>query len=99
MGPGAAIGGGLFWPYYPKDCYGYPFDEKKLNAIAERAATAIDIGIYGGDAIIAPTGEITLIDLNDWPSFAPCRGAAASAIAQYLKDKHHALKHPASINR
>lgn len=69
-----AVRGHLFWPFYPKDSQGYPFEEKKLQAIAERAAQTVGLGIYGGDAIISPNGDITLIDLNDWPSFAPCRG-------------------------
>jgi glutathione synthase/RimK-type ligase-like ATP-grasp enzyme len=88
----AVKGGRLFWPYYPKDSEGYPFDENALRALAERAAATLDIAIYGGDAIISPDGNITLIDLNDWPSFAPCRGAAASAIAKYLKEACDAIQ-------
>jgi hypothetical protein len=88
----AVKGGRLFWPYYPKDSEGYPFDEKELLAMAEHAAKALDISIYGGDAIISAEGKITLIDLNDWPSFAPCRGAAASAIAKYLKETYDAIQ-------
>ncbi|MFA5975421.1 MAG: hypothetical protein WC859_04565 [Elusimicrobiota bacterium] len=88
----AVRGGRLFWPYYPKESKGHPFDEHTLESLAEHAAKALDIGIYGGDAIISPEGDITLIDLNDWPSFAPCRGAAASAIAKYLKETYHALQ-------
>jgi len=88
----AVKGGRLFWPYYPKDSEGYPFDEKELQDLAEHAAQAIDISIYGGDAIISADGKITLIDFNDWPSFAPCRGAAASAIAKYLKEAHDAIQ-------
>lgn len=88
----AVRGGRLFWPFYPRESEGYPFDEHALEAMAEHAAQALDISIYGGDAIISPEGKITLIDLNDWPSFAPCRGAAAGAIAKFLKDSSHALK-------
>jgi len=88
----AVRGGRLFWPYYPKESEGYPFEEKMLETLAERAAEALQIGIYGGDAIIAPDGTIQLIDLNDWPSFAPCRGAAASAIAHYLKESYHGIQ-------
>ncbi len=85
-------GGRLFWPHYPKDSEGYPFDEKELQKIAEHAAGVLGLSIYGGDAIISPEGKITLIDLNDWPSFAPCRGAAASAIAKFLKDAYRATQ-------
>ncbi len=88
----AVTGGRLFWPYYPKESEGYPFDEKELLRMAEHAATALGVSIYGGDAIISPEGTITLIDLNDWPSFAPCRGAAASAIAKFLKDTYDDIK-------
>jgi hypothetical protein len=88
----AVRGGGLFWPYYPKDSRGYPFSENELKRIAENAAAALDLAVYGGDAIIGPEGSVTLIDLNDWPSFAPCRGAAANAIALHLKDVYHAAK-------
>jgi len=87
-----SVRGRLFWPYYPRESQGYPFDERELRLLAEHAARTLDLGIYGGDAIIGPDGDITLIDLNDWPSFAPCRGAAASAIAYYLKDAYHAHK-------
>ncbi len=86
----AVKGDRLFWPYYPKESEGHPFDEKALKALAEHAAKTLDLAIYGGDAIISPEGRITLIDLNDWPSFAPCRGAAASAIAKFLKDAYRA---------
>lgn len=88
----AVSGRRLFWPFYPKDCVGYPFDEKTLRTMAEHAADVLGLSIYGGDAIISPEGKITLIDINDWPSFAPCRGAAATAIAKYLKDAYRASK-------
>jgi hypothetical protein len=88
----AVKNGRLFWPYYPKESEGYPFEERELKKMAEHAAEALGLSIYGGDAIISPEGKITLIDLNDWPSFAPCRGAAASAIAKFLKDAIRANK-------
>jgi len=88
----AVKGRRLFWPFYPKDSEGYPFYEKDLLKMAEHAAESLGLSVYGGDAIISPEGNITLIDINDWPSFAPCRGAAASAIAKFLKDAHRAHK-------
>jgi glutathione synthase/RimK-type ligase-like ATP-grasp enzyme len=93
----AVEGDRLFWPYYPKEAGGTPFEENALRTLAAEAAKTLGIGIYGGDAIISPDGKITLIDLNDWPSFAPCRGAAASAIAHYLKDTFYAIKHSQQI--
>lgn len=82
------VRGKFFWPYYPKDCVGHPFDETVLQKTAEETAGLLQINVYGGDAIIAPSGTITLIDFNDWPSFAPCRGAAAHAIARFLKESY-----------
>jgi hypothetical protein len=62
-----------------------------LRELAERAAAAVGLDIYGGDIIVEPSGQLTLIDLNDWPSFAPCRAAAAAAIADYLMRRAHGV--------
>ena len=58
------------------------FDEKELLAMAEHAATALGISIYGGDAIISAEGTITRIDMNDWPSFAPGQTLSATSCSQ-----------------
>ena len=52
---------------------------------ATAAGLALDLEIFGGDVVVGADGSITLIDLNDWPSFAPCREPAAKAIAGYLE--------------
>jgi len=62
----------------------YPFSEAALQTVTQRAAAAIGLEVYGGDAIIRPTGEIVLIDINAWPSFALFREEAASRIAAWL---------------
>jgi hypothetical protein len=62
----------------------YEFDVELLKHYGESSAKALDVYIYGGDAIITPTGDMHIIDLNDWPSFAPCRNVAAEAIAQCI---------------
>lgn len=59
-------------------------DVGALRRLADAAAAAAGLEVFGGDVILAPTGELTLIDLNDWPSFAPCRDRASDAIADYL---------------
>lgn len=64
----------------------YEFDVQQLRQYGEDAARVLNVFIYGGDAIITPTGEMHIIDLNDWPSFAPCRDEAATAIAQCIYD-------------
>ena len=63
-----------------------PFSDDKLRTIADRAATILGVYVYGGDAIIAEDGTIQIIDLNDWPSFAPCRDKAAEAIATRIAE-------------
>lgn len=57
-------------------------DLPRLRRICNRASEELDVKIYGGDCIVAPDGRITIIDFNDWPSFSPCRDAAATAIAK-----------------
>ncbi len=59
----------------------YKFEETELMALARKAAAALNIKIYGGDAIVSADGAIRLIDVNDWPSFAPCRDSAVPHIA------------------
>ncbi|MBB2950968.1 MULTISPECIES: hypothetical protein [unclassified Sphingobacterium] len=65
----------------------YPFDNEALKQAAERAAEVLGVTIYGGDAIVQADGSFHIIDLNDWPSFAPCREQAAEAIATHIFGK------------
>ncbi|HEY3934722.1 MAG TPA: hypothetical protein VGL65_08910 [Gemmatimonadales bacterium] len=60
-------------------------DLRTLQSIAFAAARAVGLGIFGGDAVIAARTRPILIDLNDWPSFAPVRDQAAAAIAEYAE--------------
>lgn len=62
----------------------YPFRESELKRIASESAAAVGVDIYGGDAIVGKDGSFHIIDLNDWPSFAPCRDEAAGHIAQVI---------------
>ncbi len=63
---------------------GIEFDLNHLKAIVQAASDAVDVKIYGGDAIVSPDGTISIIDFNDWPSFAPCRVEAAPYIAKCI---------------
>ncbi len=56
----------------------------ELRLIARKAAEAVGLDVYGGDAIVTKKGEIRLIDLNDWPSFSRCSHAAAIGIADHI---------------
>jgi hypothetical protein len=63
---------------------GHGFSVETLSALASRAAAAVGLEVYGGDAIVDERGEIFLIDLNAWPSFALYREEASSRIASHL---------------
>ena len=56
-------------------------DLAPLPALADSAAAALGLDVYGGDAIVGPSGRLSLIDINDWPSFSRCCSAAAGNIA------------------
>lgn len=64
----------------------YPFDKEQLREAAFRSADVLGIQIFGGDAIIGKNGQFHIIDLNDWPSFAPCREQAVPHIAACIYD-------------
>jgi hypothetical protein len=88
VGPGGGPDGGPPWFrwFYHKDqtLAGYPLDPQRLARLARRAAGALGLEVYGGDAIATADGGLVLLDLNAWPSFALYREEAASAIAAYL---------------
>lgn len=62
-------------------------DETIAREVAARIASALDLDIFGGDLVIDRDHRPTLIDVNDWPSFAPCRERAAAAIATHLETR------------
>lgn len=64
-----------------------PFKEETLRINAQKAAYAIGVEIFGGDAIIAPDGEIYIIDINDFPSFSCCKESASEAISNHIISK------------
>jgi hypothetical protein len=66
---------------------GHPFDAHRLARLVCRAAAALGLEVYGGDAIVPETGELVLLDLNAWPSFALYRDEASAAIAAYLTER------------
>jgi hypothetical protein len=63
---------------------------QRIDALGQEAALVLNIEIYGGDCVFAVNGALSLIDLNDWPSYAPCRFEAAREIAGYLLTQHTA---------
>jgi len=63
---------------------GYPLDTVELGRTVRRAAAALGLEVYGGDAIATRSGQTVLLDLNAWPSFALFREEAAQRIAEHL---------------
>jgi glutathione synthase/RimK-type ligase-like ATP-grasp enzyme len=57
---------------------------ESVGALARRGAAAVGVEVFGGDVVREPDGTLWLIDLNDWPSYAPCRSDAAAAIVDFL---------------
>jgi len=77
----------LFHWYYLNGMNHTKFDQVQLKRLADLSADALGLEIYGGDAVISTDGEITLIDVNDWPSFAPIRDEASKHIAKLIYHK------------
>lgn len=82
---------GRFFRWYGSDAgYGNPppeIDERRLEAVAFQAAALLGLEVFGGDVAFPAPDRPVLIDINDWPSFAPFRGEAARAIAGYVHDR------------
>src|SRR2546426_4285202 len=54
-------------------------NETTLQAVAFDAAERLGLEVFGGDVAFPAPDRPVLIDINDWPSFAPFRDAAAGA--------------------
>ncbi|MDP4191835.1 MAG: hypothetical protein Q8858_09745 [Bacteroidota bacterium] len=78
---------GFFHWYYLNGNHNIKFDLNELKNLAFLSAEILGVDVFGGDVIISPDGTITVIDVNDWPSFAPVREEAAENIAQLIHKK------------
>jgi len=83
----AIVGSSLFHWYYLNGVNHTPFDKEKLVELAEGSAVALGLDVYGGDAVVSQDGSISIIDINDWPSFAPIRDEASEQIAKLIFQK------------
>jgi len=93
----AIVGSPLFHWYYLNGVNHTPFDKDKLVELAQNSAMALGLDVYGGDAVVAEDGSISIIDINDWPSFAPVRDEASEQIAKLIFQKVKNLKHSLSL--
>jgi len=57
---------------------------RRIETLGAEAAAVLNLEVYGGDCVVGVNDTVALIDLNDWPSYAPCRAEAAKEIAAYL---------------
>ncbi len=85
-----AVADGRFFRYYGADAGPAApppaVDEDQLRAVAFGAARRLGLDVFGGDVAVPDPERPVLIDLNDWPSFAPFRDAAARHIADYVHE-------------
>lgn len=82
---GAGTGRWFDWFYHKdQDLSGFAFDRDRLANAAFGAASALELEVFGGDAIITAAGAPFIIDVNAWPSFARLREPATVAISDHL---------------
>ena len=62
-------------------------DMDALAAAAEQASGLLGLDVYGGDAVVGPDCKITIVDMNDWPSFRTCTIGAAPKIADLIMSR------------
>ena len=89
------VGPGRWFTYFYHDsatARKIPFDIDILAAMAAAGAAALKLEVFGGDAIITPSGRVCLIDINSWPSFARVRAEAAIQIAWQLRTRLKTLQ-------
>ncbi len=86
--------------------YGLPEGRQDAaRALARRAAVALGLEVYGGDGVACADGSLSLIDVNDWPSFSRCRDEGGAAIARRLlrllqkSDAHGRQEEPTDRSR
>src|SRR5436190_5802062 len=90
-----AVADGRFFSWYPADGPRVEICEQSLKDLVFAAARAVGLEVFGGDVAFPKPDAPVLIDLNDWPSFAPVRIAAAAAIASYIDEKASSNGKPA----
>jgi len=84
---------GWFRYFYnkPDQVVGHPFSPQEIKRTAQLTAAKLGLDIFGGDIVVTEKGHY-LIDINSWPSFAPCREEAAEEIATFIIDRVRAVE-------
>lgn len=65
----------------PKD---FALNTSELHAVVSGISQTLGLQFFGIDAIVQSSGEITVIDVNDWPSYSICQNEAADYIARTI---------------
>lgn len=84
------VADGRFFRYYDSERgpKGPPpaINAERLKELAFAAASRLSLTVFGWDVAFPEPDQPVLIDLNDWPSFAPYRDEAARHIAEYVHE-------------
>jgi glutathione synthase/RimK-type ligase-like ATP-grasp enzyme len=75
------VSGGTFFSALPEADEIPEAAVRELSEAAARAATALGLESWGGDAVLSGD-RFAIIDFNDWPSFSRVRAQAARALAR-----------------
>jgi glutathione synthase/RimK-type ligase-like ATP-grasp enzyme len=78
------MGASFFRFYCEADFQICPVAFASARTDIEQVVRRLGLEIYGGDAVMTPDGRVVVIDINDWPSFAPYRTEAAEAIGHHI---------------
>jgi len=70
---------------------------ERIAQIAGRAADALGLEVWGGDAALSKDGPV-IVDFNDWPSFSAVRSAAAKEIANRAVDLVNRAAHSKGVD-
>ncbi|MBF0206734.1 MAG: hypothetical protein HQK53_07570 [Oligoflexia bacterium] len=59
----------------------------KMLELSSQVGELLQLEVFGIDFVVGATGDLYIIDVNDWPSFRSCRQKAANAVAAHALDK------------
>lgn len=59
--------------------------DEMLRDIARKISAILNLNVFGFDSIVTTEGRVSVIDVNDWPSFSRFRDEAASHIAKLIE--------------
>jgi hypothetical protein len=82
-----AVGAGFFHHKVTSGPADVELDLALLRRRAQQCGDVLGLDVFGGECVATADGRLPVIDVNDWPSFAPCRAAAARAIASHVLAK------------